>query len=295
MAGGPISIDTPCQSCGYNLRGLSPSGACPECGVPVHKTTDALLQFRDPTWLRRLRTGARLLCCASVFFALWSLPEGLLFWDLDVSGSVRDTFCLTGLWEFSWYYIPTIIFLVGVWYLCGPDLWSGRPAHGDALRTCCRVGLPVVLSALFIFPGIKPGYASMWNARLSNGIELVGHAIVAVYLVCLPLYMKRLGDRLPSRLVRCVSLACLAALAFSWITNSAYVVLKQVFWIEGRHAWAGNQSMQVQLFLQSSDELISMATFAFVLLFLALLVAVQGQFSQARARAQQNTVFSSQA
>jgi hypothetical protein len=31
----PIDVDLPCAACGYNLRGLSVAGRCPECGAPV--------------------------------------------------------------------------------------------------------------------------------------------------------------------------------------------------------------------------------------------------------------------
>jgi len=30
-----IAHDAHCHRCGYNLRGLKPSGRCPECGAPV--------------------------------------------------------------------------------------------------------------------------------------------------------------------------------------------------------------------------------------------------------------------
>jgi hypothetical protein len=33
--GGFFEVDLHCFSCGYNLRGLHPDGACPECGNPL--------------------------------------------------------------------------------------------------------------------------------------------------------------------------------------------------------------------------------------------------------------------
>ncbi len=58
---GTLDKDLSCMGCGYNLRGLSPEGLCPECGRPI---SDALrgdrLEFADADWLERLRFGASL-------------------------------------------------------------------------------------------------------------------------------------------------------------------------------------------------------------------------------------------
>src|SRR5205814_37752 len=61
----PISRDISCISCGYNLRTLSVSAVCPECGTTIEKslTTDRL-DAADPRWLRRVRWGVWLLMAA---------------------------------------------------------------------------------------------------------------------------------------------------------------------------------------------------------------------------------------
>ena len=59
-ADGRIGTDLPCVGCRYNLRGLSPSGRCPECGRLVAYATRALeLGRRDPAFLRRIAAGVR--------------------------------------------------------------------------------------------------------------------------------------------------------------------------------------------------------------------------------------------
>jgi len=56
-----IAADTPCVRCGYNLRGLTPDMACPECFTPVaHTLQGNLLAYADPEWLARLRRGVAL-------------------------------------------------------------------------------------------------------------------------------------------------------------------------------------------------------------------------------------------
>lgn len=55
---GKIAQDLRCTVCGYNLRGLDPSGACPECNNPIWRCTQGdLLRFADPEWLEKLRLG----------------------------------------------------------------------------------------------------------------------------------------------------------------------------------------------------------------------------------------------
>jgi hypothetical protein len=66
-----LKEDTPCRRCGYNLRGLLPTGLCPECGTAIaHSIIGNLLKQADPDWLERLRLGASL--------KLWNIALGIL-------------------------------------------------------------------------------------------------------------------------------------------------------------------------------------------------------------------------
>ncbi len=57
----PISEDTPCVQCGYNLRGLTQDKACPECGTPIARSVFGdQLRYADPQWLHKLRFGTSL-------------------------------------------------------------------------------------------------------------------------------------------------------------------------------------------------------------------------------------------
>lgn len=63
-----LATDTPCTSCGYNLRGLRHDQACPECGAEVWRSCQGdLLRFADPEWLKRLRLGVWLLLASLAF------------------------------------------------------------------------------------------------------------------------------------------------------------------------------------------------------------------------------------
>lgn len=55
---GPIEFDLPCTSCGYNLRGLTQTGRCPECGASIEVSLRGdLLCFANPRWLKSVRSG----------------------------------------------------------------------------------------------------------------------------------------------------------------------------------------------------------------------------------------------
>jgi hypothetical protein len=53
--------DTPCRSCGYNLRTQPRDGVCPECATPVADSMGThLLRDADPQFLLRLNAGLRI-------------------------------------------------------------------------------------------------------------------------------------------------------------------------------------------------------------------------------------------
>lgn len=59
-ADGTIGQDVACVHCGYNLRGLTADGRCPECNSPVGRSIHGnLLAFADPAWLGTLQLGVR--------------------------------------------------------------------------------------------------------------------------------------------------------------------------------------------------------------------------------------------
>lgn len=63
----PIDFDLTCRRCGYNLRGLSIAGHCPECRAEVARSaTPDLLRYSDVEWMRRTARGAHLLAVVVV-------------------------------------------------------------------------------------------------------------------------------------------------------------------------------------------------------------------------------------
>ncbi len=198
-----IDANTPCVSCGYNLRGLSVEGTCPECGASVACSIRGdLLRFSHPRWVGRLGTGAALLFYANllaiaavivdaVISGVVQLQQSSLAWVYDA------VFAVLGLTLIS-------MLFAGVWVLASPDPRESPRTRGRWVRLACRegivalvVGVPLLCVPLSVFPDLRlvlsVGFLVAflgWNA--------------AVFL-----HIGRLADRVPSRSVVRLSRICL--------------------------------------------------------------------------------------
>lgn len=57
-----VADSRPCLACGYDLKGLSAEGVCPECGAAVARSLKGnLLEFAAPEYLRTLNLGTLLI------------------------------------------------------------------------------------------------------------------------------------------------------------------------------------------------------------------------------------------
>jgi len=93
----PIDHDRFCRRCGFNLRGLKPGGACPECGRPIPAAEragddDPYLDLpEDPR--ARVRRGLRLAAIVLVVAALakWCyLVPGAFAWTPELKAVYRS-------------------------------------------------------------------------------------------------------------------------------------------------------------------------------------------------------------
>ena len=88
-----LTGDLPCVGCGYNLKGLSISGACSECGTPVRATilahVDPLAEQLQPI------TRPRLTAWGMVLWSSGAVVAVVLVWIARVMGLGEELFGFT--------------------------------------------------------------------------------------------------------------------------------------------------------------------------------------------------------
>jgi hypothetical protein len=101
----PLQRDVPCARCGYDLRGLTPPGKCPECGFDIDqsiRTLHAAGVVAPPQrrWTRHMIEGVT---CALISFAV-PVVSNFVFGDLR-SGQRTSTVVATTIvvWTLSAY------------------------------------------------------------------------------------------------------------------------------------------------------------------------------------------------
>jgi len=155
---GRLGCDLACVRCAHNLRGLLPTGACGECGLPVeYSLAGTPLGAADPRWLAQQRWGMATFTLALPW--LW-LPVA---------------------WPVAW---------VACWYLTAPDP-SGRE-RGEGLIVSARIVLVVLVAVvvMMIIIVIDLPLAGVWMLTLPLAI-----GIVAVFLAIATLAVRRLALR----------------------------------------------------------------------------------------------------
>jgi hypothetical protein len=157
-----LGEDVPCIGCGYNLRGLTGTGRCPECGTALypsvvrHRNRRRPLPPPDPRWARQVAEGALLSLVAFALAGVLILaPQDWYVMPYQFAPSSRSPgrAALLGVaataWVLAWY---------SAWKL------TRQPPAGELIRHRGRLRWARwPLSLYLLCPFLAPGFGETMN------------------------------------------------------------------------------------------------------------------------------------
>ena len=146
-SGGALAADQPCVVCGYNLRGLSTDGTCPECGSPVERSLQGnLLRFSGADYLKKLHDGVFLIQASLIVQLLVTI--GLVVVNVGFAirargGAVPNVIMAGHLLSV----LTALGSLLGWWLLSSPDPAFTGLDDGTKARRVVRVTVAITAAA----------------------------------------------------------------------------------------------------------------------------------------------------
>jgi hypothetical protein len=175
-----LDIDLPCRNCGFNLRGLSPDRACPECGTSIELSLrEPLLRFAEPGWVRTLARGATWVLAG----VLVGFIAGVAAAVVAAQGAVLPAVLIAS--------VPQVPYVLGIWWLTSPEP-GGLDGDDPVSRAIARWGAvtAVAIGAASIALINAP---ALTNQALDTVEGLAGTVAYFALLV----YTRKLALRLP--------------------------------------------------------------------------------------------------
>lgn len=203
---GNLASDVHCRRCGYNLRGLKPEGACPECELPTSRSIFGdWLGMCDPAWIKRLKTGIHLLL-GSIFgsIAFWTIfIVALMIIDALTAGAALGAIqtimmILTMILGLIWF--------AGAWMLTTPDpgaeqIESPRSARSLA-RWCSVAAIAAMPLSVLQQSGMNLAAPAPVAAPLDTILLALSTLLGTVGIIATAagvIYLRSLALRIPAR------------------------------------------------------------------------------------------------
>jgi hypothetical protein len=185
-----VNHDAPCLGCGYNLKGLTWSGRCPECAAPIWiSLQEKLLCYADPQWLRRVRRGSKLAVAGLLIPFVAFLP--MIVWPCTNDPAIHTFVSYTMAIIVA---VGALCWATGLWEVTAPNPadtatekpWSPRRVARAALLaglaasavaialTRSRAGALLWGAACFSLPGL-PAPVIFW--AMGRHVELLARGI----------------------------------------------------------------------------------------------------------------------
>ncbi len=231
-----LAGDLPCIQCGYNLRGLTVKGMCPECGTSVRATLLAVIdplagEFRAITFPRVTAYGMLLWSYAAV-------AAVLLAWGILVLATQRSNSALMGqtLRAMGWGTV-VLLSLSGL-----GSLVLVRPHAGISGWSVARAAVgvlgyaPLVLAVYRVLVRMAPGAANAFDSGAALErvpLRLGASACMIVVLLCLRPNARALQSRwllLRTGAVARQTMLTLAAVVLVWCLGDALLLFADRFY-----------------------------------------------------------------
>ncbi len=192
QAASPIDVDILCVHCGYNLRGLTSEGRCPECGGAIADSMRGeLLRFADIEWLTRLRLGAALKLWAITVAILLAMGGGAI---AIARGSLPGTLGLGVILSL----VGPALGLWGTWCITAPDPRLSLSEQSVTLRKVIRACAAAALATkVFQHSGAGAAVASAALSVVMVAAGSVGWVAGWVASYAELFYFRRFARRAP--------------------------------------------------------------------------------------------------
>jgi len=195
-AQGRLADDRACISCGYSLKGLDPSGVCPECAMLVRCSFDgAALQYASPHYLDAVSTGARYAQSGIGLMIAAAVIGGLLSMDVP--------------WRTLAYFLGVpylggaVFSIVGWWAICSVDQRVQVTKRGTRLRRYVRILLALWTGCFAV------SWAPFISAPMTKlACSAMGALAFALWFFAAMRYVRILADRASSSLLRLRARRC---------------------------------------------------------------------------------------
>ncbi len=199
-----IRVDTQgaqisCRQCGYDVRGLSVDGVCPECGFLVERSLASdELKNSSPEYLASLHRG--------VVIILTSIILMILFMFVAIGAVIAIAVSSRGGAVPAWFNIAnqvvnvvlSLAIVYGWWLFSAPDpAFTGRE-DGSTARRVVRITLCIAVGLSFLSLAINFLPLNQATGIVLIGVGVLSLVVFGVRYFAEMLYLRWLTPRIPN-------------------------------------------------------------------------------------------------